>query len=345
MQYISNLSKNNIDGLYERTDKKSPAFKAANDVSVCSNTISPTYSKCITSYSKGHINFCANSNKLLMADSVACKLIVLGCKTQNEFLAITQRIFGDKLYKTRLKSICSMVAKITENSGINDIKTYKDMINKINDLHGAKGLVCNSADIDLIIKNLKIEVENGTLNITTINNYHSEDIPPYLNKNHIEQIVGTSNPKGIRIRDGAGRKNAIYYNGYTAAHICGKLKSGVPFELQILGSEVQKINDLTELTRNLNQHESAKPFINQENYELESINEILPRYDMILKALKNLSHEKRLILHKYQHDLYKRARFEELGLKSEEVKFPDIDPVFHEDYLRETENLTPYKLS
>lgn len=269
----------------------------------------------------------------------------LGELSKNTFFELAENIYGKNLDKVRIKTPKSMSIKISLND---TLETYEQMYHHINDLMGARGIVHSIDDTNIFIFNLLKEIKNGNLNVTQINNFHSNDIAPYLSDKQIQSIKDTCINSGLEspfLRDGCARRNATYDNGYTAAHILGKLKSGAPFELQIKGPKVSIIDELTMITRSIKQSDK-KDFVNLINFNTKNGLELKERIENIRDAVHKLdTFESVLINNKYQHDLYKRARLKELGEEMPDVIFPKglLDSCLHEDYLKQTIGLMDYK--
>ncbi len=89
-------------------------------------------------------------------------------------------------------------------------------------------------------------LKRGEFKLTSIENYHSDEMQPYLSDAQVEKILGAARSNGDQpsVKSGA---NAIRETGYTSVHINILLKNGLNAEIQLRDSMIDNMSEISHL--------------------------------------------------------------------------------------------------
>lgn len=241
---------------------------------------------------------------------IARRIRSYGVNQSREFHNFVERVLGGNETKLRVKPVNSIINKLNRYRRNETRIKFEDMVGFITDLAGARAITNGSQEsTDAIIKNLVKEIMCGNVTVTRIKNHAGRGITPYLSKKNIADIKNAVTIKRKPLpRLIEKHKNS----GYTAAHIVGKTKNGLNFEIQIKGKEVNDMDFGTHITHDLL---LRKDII--QNRE-DRLKDLLP----VQQAFYSLDKERLQLLHKYQTNCYFARRLKELGENVEDPSVP-----------------------
>jgi len=271
-----------------------------------------TFSPALKQLEKDTVSFSAGST-LKKISTIAQRIHTVGNQKASSFERLCSKIFDKKwTFETRIKKPDSMQQKYINKVGAEEKTLYSKFINIITDQAGARVVTDGSQKAtDDIVENLVKEVNNGNITLSSIRNYHGRGTEPYFSKENLTLLKNNSNSGSLKILDG---KDAEKANGYTAAHLTGKTKNGLNFEIQIKGPEVAKVDRSTHITHDLSIDKKLKEIINS-----SAKRKLLAP---IIKEFKSLSTKQTQEYNNYLRKYYKTARANETS--KTKFSFPQL---------------------
>ena len=215
-----------------------------------------------------------------------------------------------------------IVNKIKKGNNVPDLDAARKIVE---DGIGTRLIVeeVNEENMQVITNRLCEEIENGSIEITEINNYRGENLPPYFTEKQIDQLknavtakkkqdeangIYNNSTRDFKVISGSEKK-ATKESGYTACQINVVYKNGALGEVQIRGREMDQLAEVEHIP-----------------YDTKQGKKLKPKYDNAVEMIKSLSDEDYANYQKYWQEMYAYAVKTERGIPCNKPELPNGIP-------------------